>query len=157
MSHTITRQRCRDLHNLYETNYRLIKRLIPDLGNIDASASSHVDNMPGLYLKVLEHTPYTSVVTLTHQFPVGEIHIDVPDLWLRIYHDARVAEVIAHNDGVGPAYARQYTRHQELDRDIKWMLNKFATAWLKSCLKMGHVLLTEMDDLSCQGCIGETG
>lgn len=157
MSHTINKHQRSELHRLHEINYLLLMQLIPNLEGIDESARSSITGGPDLHLRVVEHTPYTTVVALTHHVPVGNIHVAAPDLWLRIYHDARVAEAIAHNDGLGPAHARVYTRHQELDRDIKWALNKFAARWLRGCLKMGHLLFTETDDLSCEGCIGEAG
>lgn len=157
MSHTICKPHRGELHRLHEINYLLLLQLIPDLERIDAHARSSVTAGPDLYLQVHEHTPYTTVLALTHRVPVGNTHVAAPDLWLRIYHDAQVAEAIAHNDGLGPAHARVYTRHQELDRDIKWALNKFAARWLRGCLKMGHLLLAETDDLSCEGCIGEAG
>ncbi|MGD8514781.1 MAG: DUF1249 domain-containing protein [Granulosicoccaceae bacterium] len=155
MSHTIGKHHGAELYRLHEVNYLLVTQLIPDLPGIDETASSRIDGVPDLHLRVLEHTPYTSVIVLTHHVPVGETHVAAPDLWLRIYHDAKVTEVIAHNDGEGPAHARSHTRYHELGRDIKWQLNRYAARWMEDCLALGHVLLPTPEDeqvFSCQGC-----
>jgi len=138
MSHTINRQRSRDLHRLNEINYQLILKLIPYLRYLEESAVSHAHNTPDLHLHIIERSPYTTVISLTHEFTAGSARIPAPDLWLRVCHDARVVEAIANQDGASPAHARTYTWHKGLDADIKWRLNTFAEKWLKQCLKYGH-------------------
>lgn len=138
MSHTINRQRSRDLHRLNEINYQLILKLIPNLRYMKESAVSHTLVAPDLHLGILERSPYTTVISLTHEFKAGSARIPAPDLWLRVCHDAKVAEAIVNQDGASPAHARTYTWHKGLDADIKWRLNTFAEKWLKQCLKYGH-------------------
>lgn len=138
MSHTINRQRNRDLHRLNEINYQLILKLIPNLRYMKDPAVSFALNTPDLHLHIIERSPYTTVIALTHEFKAGTARIPAPDLWLRVCHDAMVAEAIASQDGASPAHARIYTWHKGLDADIKWQLNAFAEKWLKHCLKQGH-------------------
>ena len=138
MSHTINRQRNRDLHRLNEINYQLILKLIPNLRHMDELAVSFSLNVPDLHLRIIERSPYTTVISLTHEFKAGSARIPAPDLWVRVCHDAMVAEAIANQDGASPAHAKIYTWHKGLDADVKWRLNTFAEKWLKRCLKQGH-------------------
>lgn len=138
MSHTINHKRSHDLQRLHEINFQLLLKLIPSLRQIPDASISHVLNAPDLHLRMIERSPYTTVISLTHKFKAGPVSLPAPDLWLRICHDARVVEAIANQDGASPAYARTYTWHRGLDTDIKWRLNTFAEKWLKACLKQGH-------------------
>jgi len=138
MSHTINHKRSHDLERLYEINYQLLLKLIPQLRQMNDISVSSVLNSLDLHLRIIERSPYTTVIALTHEFMAGPASLPAPDLWLRISHDARVAEAIANQDGASPAHARTYTWHRGLDTDIKWRLNTFAEKWLKDCLKQGH-------------------
>jgi uncharacterized protein YqiB (DUF1249 family) len=145
MSHTIQRRRIHDLHRLNEVNYQLVMRLIPGLPNIGATAISRTERGDDLHLQIIEHSPYTTALSLTHHFQAGSIRLPVPDLWLRVYHDVCVAEAIAQLDGNSPAHARVYDWHKGLDTDIKHKLNTFTEKWLRHCLQQGHCF--RADDL----------
>ena len=138
MSHTINRQRNHDLQRMHEINYQLILKLVPRLRQMSNNSVSSIVNAPDLHLQIIERSPYTTVISLTHRFAAGPTHLPAPDLWLRVCHDAMVAEAVANQDGASPAHARTYTWHKGLDADIKWRLNSFAEKWLKRCLKQGH-------------------
>jgi len=138
MSHTINYKRHHDFERLYEINYQLLLKLIPQLHKMSTVCVSTVLNAADLHLRVIERSPYTTVISLTHEFMAGPAHLPAPDLWIRVCHDACVAEAIANQDGQSPAHARTYTWHKGLDADIKWRLNTFAERWLKECLKQGH-------------------
>ena len=138
MSHTIQRHRIRDLPRLNEVNYQLIMRLIPDMFNMGEASISRSREGDKLYLRIIERSPYTTALSLTHHFQAGSISLPVPDLWLRVYHDVCVAEAIAQLDGNSPAHARAYDWHEGLDADIKRKLNSFTEKWLRHCLQQGH-------------------
>jgi len=142
MSHTINHKRSHDLERLYEINFQLLLKLIPQLRQMTVGCVSSVLNAADLHLRIIERSPYTTVISLTHEFMAGPTSLPAPDLWLRICHDACVAEAIANQDGNSPAHARTYTWHKGLDTDIKWQLNAFAEKWLKDCLKQGHQFQT---------------
>jgi len=74
-------------------------RLVPDLRNIRSKACSVVDLDQDLFLEILEHAPYTTLLRLTHYFPHhdGKVYrtLDpVPDTLLRAYHDSGHVEVL---------------------------------------------------------------
>ncbi|PZA00440.1 DUF1249 domain-containing protein [Gammaproteobacteria bacterium 2W06] len=116
------------LMELYESNYIFLRRLVPQLdGRRDAQVSS-VDRGPDLHLEVIERCPYTTTLMLTHRFARRDGDESLPDLQARIYHDARVAEVLAtetETAGQAPLAWR-------------WGANRFLYRWLRYCLGEGH-------------------
>lgn len=151
MSHTIQHRRSHDLHRLNEVNYQLVMRLIPDMLNMAETAVSRVMAGDDLHLQIIERSPYTTALSLTHHFQAGSIRLPVPDLWLRVYHDVCVAEAIAQLDGNSPAHARTYDWHKGLDVAVKCQLNTFTEKWLRHCLQQGHCFHTDnlhSEDLS---------
>lgn len=138
MSHTINRQRSEQLSRLNESNYQLLAQLLPDLCLMGDTAVSRVPGSHDLYMHIIERSPYTTVLSLTYKLKVGDAHLPAPDLWIRVCHDANVAEAIEQLDGKRPAHAREYNAHGGLDLDTKWQLNTFMEKWLKRCLNQGH-------------------
>lgn len=124
------------LMELYESNYIYLRRLVPQLdGRRDAQVSS-VDRGPDLHLEVIERCPYTTTLMLTHRFPRAEGDESLPDLQVRIYHDARVAEVMK-------------TDAEVLARGVlawRWAANRFLNRWLLYCLGEGHGFPTTEGD-----------
>ena len=84
------------LMDLYECNYINMRRLLPIMPPASAARVSHASGGMDLHLRIVERCRYTSELILTYQFgqeqgpPVAE-----PDLRIRVYHDARLAEVVA--------------------------------------------------------------
>jgi len=138
MSHTIQRRHAHDLHRLNEVNYQLVMRLIPDLLTLGNHAISQTGSGSALHLQIIERSPYTTALSLTHHFQMGTIKLPIPDLWLRVYHDVCVAEAIAQLDGSSPAHTRAYDWHKGLDTAVKCQLNRFTEKWLRHCLHEGH-------------------
>ena len=116
------------LMELYENNYIYLRRLVPQLDGERDHLVSQVDHAPALYLQVTERFPYTTSVFLTHRFDACSSKESLPDLQVRIYHDARVAEVIPplDNQAQPPSLA------------WRWVANRFLSRWLKYCLGEGH-------------------
>ena len=123
------------LMDLYESNFIRLRKLIPDLQVLEDAVISRAAGHLDLYLKVIERSRYTSTLYLSYCFP-GEHGLQMePNLKIRIYHDARVAEVMAGHLHHGrlilddlPAEALQE----------KWRLNRFLYKWLGYCLRQGH-------------------
>ncbi|HEX5056409.1 MAG TPA: DUF1249 domain-containing protein [Gammaproteobacteria bacterium] len=125
------------LMDIYEQNYIRLRRLIPDFDKIGEKAISTVPNGVDLHYQCLQRSKYTTVFSLTYKFETLE-----PNLEIRVYHDARVAEVLAcnvrmedvHWDGKVSSLFR-YGLHNLHSR---WRLNRFLNKWLHYCLKQGH-------------------
>ncbi len=113
------------LMELYENNYIFLRRLVPQLDGQRDDQISTLERGPDLHLTVLERCPYTTNVWLTHRFPQPEGLESLPDLRVRIYHDARVAEVLPPDVATSTLAWR-------------WTMNRFLNRWLRYCLGEGH-------------------
>ncbi|MBS63922.1 DUF1249 domain-containing protein [Salinisphaera sp.] len=125
------------LMGLYESNYRRFERLVPELDLPFETAESHgADDT--LYLRVVERCRYTTTVHLTYWFGEGEARHPDPDLLLRVYQDAQLAEAIscdARSRYVALAGVPQ------IDEDVlatQWPRNLLLNKWLAYCLAQGH-------------------
>ena len=123
---------------LYESNYRRLQRLLPELDLPFEQAVSHAPDDRDLHLRVLERCPYTLTLHLTYWFEDGEGPRADPDLAVRVYRDAGLAEAIrcdAHS-----RYAALAGIDLEEGRVVseQWQRNLLLNKWLAFCLQQGH-------------------
>lgn len=123
------------LMGLYESNYLRLSHLA---GNLAALADRACSSVPGdceLLLEVVERSPYTTVADLTYLLPAagtaagdGAEADRLPDLRLKVYHDARLVEAAWSR----PAGA--------VERELvhRWARNMMLNKWLEYCLDRGH-------------------
>ncbi len=124
------------LMTLYESNYIRLGWLVPDPCRLPDRALSLVDGDCPLELTVLERARYTTTATLSYLFDEQGATLRDPGLELRVYHDARLAEVTA----VGPARAGLARVQPKLPRsqDSRWSSNMLLNKWLEYCADLGH-------------------
>ena len=122
------------LIELCENNFSLLLKLAPGLHDLEGDRLSKVHGSAPLVLQVLENTPYTTLVRLTYRFEQGDVTDVEPDVRLRVYHDARQAEVISLRQAVLPL-SQLYVAPGLLQ---KWRANQFVNRWLQFCLLQGH-------------------
>jgi uncharacterized protein len=131
---TNARARIGRLIDLYERNYRLIEQLVPELNLPFVSALSRSQSDLPLHLVVQDRSPYTCSFRLTYEID-GRCE---PDMWLKVYRDARLAESLfcakrpqwlAQTEG-DPA-AASYV-------DDQWGRNHMLHKWLQYLLHHGH-------------------
>jgi uncharacterized protein len=125
------------LHKVCEANYRKLASLVPGLLQISDIATAVVAGKPALHLRLIERSPFTLLLELTHDFADGHAALAEPAVMIRVCLDARTVEMLS-----------DYTRplvHQALSEpmipsavlDYKWSLNYFLSRWLDHCL-VGH-------------------
>lgn len=126
------------LMTLYESNYIRLRWLVPDITVVQGSLVSTVEGDCPLHLQVEEHTRYTSTCKLTYFFEEADGLRADPDLVVRVYHDARLAEVRScarwHQHEVLQSLRWQCT-HELGDR---WARNIMLNKWLDYCVERGH-------------------
>jgi len=125
---------------IYEQNYRLLLRLVPNLDDVEeGDISSGQEDAMSLHLSVLERNSYTVTVHLTYLIPKeGGGFKATPDLQIRLYHDAKVAEVYLYNKH-GQVDAQQFgisVGDSEITSRCK--INAFLEKWLAYCVSCGH-------------------
>lgn len=126
------------LLDLYETNFRLIQRLVPELNIPFQQAVSRSDSDLPLHLSVEERDRYTVTMKLTYEFVDQDGVRRQPDIWIRVYRDAMVAEALE--------CSHRPPWQAEDDADPKalaylsdmWRRNLMLSKWLEYLLDHGH-------------------
>ena len=132
------------LMSLYESNYIRLGWLIPSLDAIGTSAISTVPGDCPLHVTIEDRSRYTTTLTLTYLFEVPDDasgplpSLRDPDLQIRVYHDARLAEVQS---------CARWHRHEVLESirsecaralGDRWLRNVMLNKWLDYCVERGH-------------------
>jgi hypothetical protein len=125
------------LMDLYERNYMLVRRLIPEIPLAGVGDVSRVEDGLDLHLSVQARHSYTSDFCLTYRFQRADTEAEEPALRVRIYHDARAAEVMGAHLRHLPAFS-QLNEHGHADLRERWRINRFLYKWLGYCLHQGH-------------------
>ena len=122
------------LMELYERNYLLLEQLVPelDLPFVQAVSTSKSD-LP-LHLIALERGRYTSAFRLTYEID-GRCE---PDMWVKVYRDARLAESLYC--AMRPRWLAATEGDPEVGRylDEQWTRNLTLHKWLQYLLEQGH-------------------
>lgn len=126
----------------YEANFERLMWLIPGIQGMEGLALSEGRDLMDLQLEVVERCRYTLTIALTHYFRSDGILVSDPYMKIRIYLDARVAEVLSYQNH------RFQLRHpspilNELNLCEKRQINKFLGEWLDYCISQGHSFLPE--------------
>lgn len=143
--------RARDLPalmELYELNYIQLRQLMPDLDAIQDHSISRVPGALSLYLTIQERCKYTTTLHLTYLFQDEGGELPAPDVVVRLYHDAQVAEVISRGRRRGRHHAEYDRFHHRYSIDTKWWANRFLHKWLGYCLRYGHVFSPAREQLA---------
>lgn len=135
------------LMEMYEANYIRLRLLIPDLlqWQVGDTRVSKVDQALDLHVRLLEREKHTATFWLSYVFgPDCPDDGARPDLKVRIYLDARQAEVlsrICRLDEIN--IMRSQGEDVETMLACKWRLNRFLYKWLGYCLRQEHCVALE--------------
>jgi uncharacterized protein YqiB (DUF1249 family) len=143
-----------------EANYARIMQLLPDMDTVDQREFG-VELPSGqsvlFRIDVIERCKYTTMVDIYQHVASSSISSDelppwavAPSFSLRIYHDARMAEVTAYDRQQAMRSSYDYPNAKMYQRDEKTQLNSFLGEWLKHCLKYGHGLEDLGDSAMCR-------
>lgn len=126
------------LLDLYDHNFKLIQRLVPELELPFETAVSRSGSDLPLHLQVQERDRYTVTIRLTYEFTDEHGIRRQPDLLVRVYRDACVAEALqcSHRppwraEEEGDPQAGQFLSAQ-------WQRNLMLAKWLEYLLEHGH-------------------
>ena len=126
------------LMSLYESNYIRLGWLIEDLSQVTEPAISTVDGDCPLHLKIEERSRYTTTLNLTYVFEEDTRALADPDLQIRVYHDARLAEV--QSSARWHRHTMLESLRSSLSRGLgdRWRNNMMLNKWLDYCVERGH-------------------
>lgn len=125
----------RSLAPIYESNYLLMQDLVPVLPRVRVPTTLLLSEYyPRISLSILECAPYTSMAALSHSFGIcgGRLLRDM-EMRLRVYHDARLLEVIAYQGRGRFAPRYPYPNEDMLSPFEKRQVNVFLGEWLRAC------------------------
>jgi len=126
------------LMTLYESNYIRLRDLVGDVRALGGLQVSRAAADCDLHLETVEHSRYTSVLRLTYFFDEASGTVADPDLEVRVYHDARLAEA---------SRCARWVRHPGLESirsglsaalGERWLRNMLLNKWLDYCFDRGH-------------------
>lgn len=126
---------------VYESNWRRLKQLLGprSLRELPDEIVSAVPGDLDLHLLMEERSPYTTTFRLTYFFDSAGENDAEPDLRVRLYHDAQLAEALSCR--------RIHHRHRLLEHfqgearnelARRWHRNILLNKWLEYCLEQGH-------------------
>lgn len=133
------------LQTVCEKNYKKILYLIPDIREINESAQGFSNEKPILHVKVLEQSPYTKTIELSHSFNSEFGIILEPAVKIRLYFDVCTAEVLRDYKRIEVASAIKDLGKVKEVMDYKWRLNYFLEKWLDHCLKTEYDFKQEVE------------
>ncbi|NOQ81670.1 MAG: DUF1249 domain-containing protein [Methylophaga sp.] len=138
------------LQAVCEGNYKKIVRLIPDLRYLSGSAQGLSQGKPMLHVQVLEQTPYTKTIQLSHFFTEDSNLLLEPAVKIRVYFDVCIAEVLRDYKRVEVANAITDISRSKDIMDYKWRLNYFLEKWLDHCLKTDYIFVSDTQELAAE-------
>ena len=127
------------LMTMYESNYLKLQQLG---GFVHSSEAVDVSYSPAdcdLHLEVLRCEPYTTTLKLTYWFrETSEALVADPDLTIKVYHDARLAEAVAVASKHRHHKLKELGMTHAAELDRRWQRNITLNKWLDYLLDMGH-------------------
>lgn len=126
-----------------EANYHRLLKLMPNHAAVSdwrfAISGAKCDQC--LDIRIIERSRYTTTVQLAQldiRLPEQQTWLYMPKLTVRLYHDARLAEVLAWegHKRLRPRY--DYPNRAMYQSDEKAQLNRFLGEWLSLSLQRGH-------------------
>ena len=149
------------LMNLCDTNYMMLMKLLAHKEQVAEKSRFLISDFLAYTITIKEVTRYTSLIHMAQDVPLysqehahhnsdnaatkkSKVAAKVmalfhPSMVIRLYHDARMAEVISSQDiqQVQPRY--DYPNVKMHHPDEKEQMNLFLKEWLQLCLRLGYV------------------
>jgi len=126
------------LMTLYESNFIRFGWLVPDLRRVTGSMRSIVAGEPALELSVVEQCRYTTTLGMSYLFDGTDGEVRDPELEIRVYHDARLAEARAASIEPAHPQLRKLCAGIAREGDRRWSCNMLLNKWLEYCAGTGH-------------------
>ena len=126
------------LMGLYESNYIRLSWLAGELVALEGRHRSVVAGDCDLLLTMTERSPYTSTLNLTYLLPEAGGEVQFPDMRVRVYHDAHLAEAQEWAGTHTQPVLKALRSHAERELDQRWARNVMLNKWLEYCVERGH-------------------
>lgn len=129
------------LMQMYERNWKHFGALAPELCRLEGTTVSRVAGALDLYLTIVDRAPYTTTLLLTYHFDRAQDEAAEPNACLRVYHDARMVELVSHSRRRRLSGVQPWRTGYAPDLYRRWEMNRFLYKWLRFCTYQGHLFL----------------
>ena len=126
------------LMSLYESNFVRLGWLLGDLADLGGYYRSTVSDNLTLHASVQDVQRYTTTFRMTYRFAVNGQRIADPDLEVRVYHDARLAEAMRCYSSLRNDVLRSFDLDAGTELQQRWTRNTMLNKWLEYCIDLGH-------------------
>lgn len=137
--HELNPRRLTFLLDAYEKNYQRMQDLLPNRQQRLRLASTSDAALPHLFFEPIEQTPYTETLLLTYRFPekIDEQWqtLEEPSLIVRLFHDAKVAEVLKVGEHEHVALLKEFETDSGEFSQRRWQMNRLLNKWLTYLLQ----------------------
>ena len=133
MSHTVEQTRDKKPMWVFESNYRYLGELFPEIIELNSGQLVYRDKLKTIKIRCLEVSRYTTLISLELDFiecpqvpPVG--------MRIRLYHDAQLADVVSYQDItrlIAPYFSDKVKNTENHKRQANILLNDL----LSGCVK----------------------
>lgn len=128
-----------EMMRVCETNFAQLSRLLPKEDRVGGSVAYQI-NGASYQITVQESTRYTTLVEVRQTAPAVS-YWSLPSMSVRLYHDARVAEVCSTQQIYRFKARYDYPNKKLHQRDEKHQINQFLADWLRYCLSHGAMAI----------------
>lgn len=143
MSHTIKRFAKNTPMRVYEENFRLLVRLLPNIGAGECFRIFSAKGRPDVDIKVVERCKYTVTLEVTKYFGHrGKLLRDLV-MKVRVYYDARVVEATAYQDCHRIPSRYEVTDPNRFHLDEKRQSNELLHELLRYCAGKDYDVVAE--------------
>ena len=131
------------LQAVCDANYLRLTKIAPDSlkNSPDTTSQIHLEfngHKASATLNVLEQTRYTTLIQLFVTTPMHS-WLPLPKLTVRMYHDVKMAEVIAADRHRYLNVRYEYPNTHMHQPDEKHQLNALLAEWLDHCMATGYL------------------
>ncbi|GGW80168.1 hypothetical protein GCM10007391_11270 [Alteromonas halophila] len=131
------------LQALCELNYTQFLQILPDCDAEHLSYAFSVSAHLRYVVQITEAAPYTTTVSIEQQAPDTPTFLK-PKMTVRLYHDARMAEVLSSQNTGALNASYPYPNQRMRQRNEKFLVNLFLAEWLDFCLKQQPKAVSEV-------------
>lgn len=145
MIQTLGRLSQRDPLWVFEENYRLLTSLLPTPAGAEPARLVAPRSGQTLDVVPVERGRYTDTLLLTRSFAADQRLLPDLSMKVRLYYDARVAEVLAYQDchRIPPRY--QVVEGGQFSRDERRQVNHLLHEMLRNCRARGFRPVNDPD------------
>ncbi len=130
------------LQALCELNYAQFLQVLPECDTASLKFAFSVSTHLRYVIEITEATPYTTTEIIEQPDPSAPSFLK-PKMTVRLYHDARMAEVLSSQNTGALHASYPYPNQRMRQRNEKYLVNLFLAEWLDFCLKQQPKAVSE--------------